>query len=153
MKVKLNDYNVFLYGGLSQANQSLGDGWILNTLNFNWTKVTTTFETRLWHTAEFNELSSQIYVFGGSSTDIYINQPILPEHTLKITLTPESLKRQCINFICSNVKMYESIIRKNFPQIPVSLQNVISLKSSMKLNEARNATQKIKHQSEYCTVF
>ena len=142
---------MFLYGGLSQANQSLGDGWILNTLNFTWTKVTTPFETRLWHTAVFNELSAQIYVFGGSATDIYINQPVLPEHTLKISLTPESLKRQCINVICSNVKMCESLIQTAFPEIPVSLENVISLKSSIEFNQTR--ALKIKHQSEYCTVF
>lgn len=145
---------MFLYGGLSQANQSLGDGWILNTLNFNWTKITTSFETRLWHTAVFNEKTSQIYVFGGSSTDIYINQPMLPEHTLKISLTPESLKRQCLNFICSNVKLYETqLILSNFPELPACLETLISLKASIELKQTRIFSKIKQHQSEYCTVF
>ena len=131
---------------------SLGDGWILNTFNFNWTKVTTSFESRLWHTAIYNDANSQIYVFGGSSTDIYVSTPVLPEHTLKISLTPESLKRQCLNFICSNVKLYEAIILSNFPEIPVCLETLIALKSSTEFKQTRNFS-KIKHQSEYCTVF
>lgn len=153
--VKLNDYNIFLYGGLSQANQSLGDGWILNTLTYNWTKVSVPFETRLWHTAVCcSETTSQIYIFGGSSTDIYINQPQLPEHTLKISLTPETLKRACLNYISSNVMLYEKKILSKFPEIPAVLETLISLKSSREFNKEHTSQAAIpKHQQEYCTVF
>ena len=75
---------------------------MLNTKNYNWTKIRTLFETRLWHTAVYNEESSQVYVFGGSLTDIYANSPILPEHLLKISLTPEPLKR--LVFYIFNIK-------------------------------------------------
>jgi N-acetylneuraminic acid mutarotase len=155
--VKLNDYNVFLYGGLSQANQSLGDGWILNTLTFNWTKVKVPFETRLWHTAVCcSDTTQQIYIFGGSSTDIYINQPQLPEHTLKISLTPETLKRSCLHFISSNVALFEEKIISQFPEIPVVLEKLISLKASREFNKKErvyNSQTISKHQQEFCTVF
>lgn len=87
VNLKINFEKVFLFF------EKLGDGWMLNTKNYNWTKIRTLFETRLWHTAVYNEESSQVYVFGGSLTDIYANSPILPEHLLKISLTPEPLKR------------------------------------------------------------
>lgn len=69
-----------------------GDGWLLDLNNFQWTRINTHFETRLWHTAINANQDNQIYVFGGSLTDVYGSQPVFPKHMLKITLTPESLK-------------------------------------------------------------
>ena len=90
--VKIKDDKLFLYGGLSKENESLGDGWLLDTSNLQWTKIDTSFEKRLWHTAINANQDNQIYIFGGSLTDVYISQPEFPKHMLKITLTPESLK-------------------------------------------------------------
>ena len=112
--VALNNDHVFLYGGLSQENQCigklsvidhtlnlifdrvdlgwLGDGWLLNTINLNWTQIRTDFEQRLWHTAAVNKKDNQVYVFGGSVTDVFVSQPTFPKHMFKISLSPESLK-------------------------------------------------------------
>jgi hypothetical protein len=92
--VKVDKSNLFLYGGLSDQNEALGDGWLLNTTCFQWTKIKNSFETRLWHSAAISgESNSQIYIIGGSISEIYFNEPRFPKHALKISLSPESLER------------------------------------------------------------
>jgi hypothetical protein len=90
--IHLKNDKLFLYGGLAKENESLGDGWLLDLKRYQWTRIENKFETRLWHTAINANQDNQIYVFGGSLTDVYINTPVFPKHMLKITLTPESLK-------------------------------------------------------------
>ncbi len=72
---------------------SQGDGWLLNVNTIQWTKIEVSFEPRIWHTIVKTNESSDIYVFGGSSSDIYINPPKFLSHIIKINLAPETLKR------------------------------------------------------------
>jgi hypothetical protein len=65
----------------------------LSLVSFEWTKIQTPFEKRLWHSTVVSQKDKQIYIFGGSLTDVYINQPTFPKHMLKISLSPESLKQ------------------------------------------------------------
>ena len=116
---KIDDQNIFLYGGLSQDDDALsktrarlsfsfgisswsevwlfcakkGDAWILNVPTLSWTKLGTRLEPRLWHTAPVASIHGQVYIYGGSSNDVYINQPKFPKHMLKISLSPESLQK------------------------------------------------------------
>jgi len=66
---------------------------LFNVNNTQWTKIDVAFEPRIWHTAVKTNGSSEIYVFGGSSSDIYLNPPGFLTHIIKINLAPESLKR------------------------------------------------------------
>lgn len=148
--VQLQNDKLFLYGGLSKESESLGDGWLLDLHNFQWTKIETNFEKRLWHTAINANRDNQIYVFGGSLTDVYINQPVFPKHMLKITLTPESLKTKCLNFICSNLDLFENLIKK---QIPIELEHSIGLRylTSPKLDLSKDEKIYVSR-SEYCSI-
>lgn len=91
--LKLDFKTLFLYGGLSSDSEPLGDGWLLNTINYQWTKIETKFEPRIWHSALLSESYSQIYVFGGSATDVFKGQNEFPDHLLQIGLTPDTLER------------------------------------------------------------
>lgn len=92
--IKVDEQRLFLYGGLSDQNEALGDAWLLNVRLLQWTKIERSFEPRLWHTARTGpEANSQIYIIGGSLSEIYYNEPKFPRHALKISLTPESLQR------------------------------------------------------------
>jgi hypothetical protein len=150
--LKLNDKNIFIYGGLSQSNSALGDAWILNTDTLDWTKIETQFEGRLWHTASISENGSEIYILGGSLTDIYMNQPAFPEHILKINLAPDSLRQLCINYISSNLDLYEMTIKKRVPYIPVELEKTIILKSSSNFKDISNIYQRYNYRTEYCNI-
>ena len=98
--VKIDGDNMFLYGGLSDQNEALGDGWLLSTNSFQWTKIKISFETRLLHSAATSAgSSSHIYIIGGSINEIFFNQPKFPKHALKISLSPESLQRYLRIFI------------------------------------------------------
>jgi len=145
--VALNNNHVFLYGGLSQENQCIGDGWLLNTIDLNWIKIKTDFEQRLWHTAAVNRKDNQVYVFGGSVTDVFVSQPTFPKHMFKISLSPESLKMKCINFICSNKINFSS----KSHQIPFELEKCIRLKylANAPVQDVDNSNMS---RSEYCVL-
>ena len=92
--VKIDNAHLFLYGGLSDQNEALGDAWLLDTASFRWTRIKSSFETRLWHSATTSGHSnSPIYIIGGSVSNIYFHQPKFPRHALKISLSPESLQK------------------------------------------------------------
>ena len=90
--VKLDETLLLLYGGLSDENESLGDAWLFNINNNEWIKIDTDLEKRMWHTAVLSKQDKQIYVLGGSTIDVFYNEPEYPKHMLQISLTPPSLK-------------------------------------------------------------
>ena len=106
----------------------------------------------MWHTASISEKNSEVYVLGGSLTDIYMNQPAFPEHILKINLAPDSLKQLCINYISSNIELFEMIMKKRMPYIPVDLEKTIIMKSSSNFKELSTYYKIYNYRTEYCNI-
>ena len=137
-----------------------GDAWLLNTNGYEWTQVTTNseIESRLWHTATATVARSfQVYVIGGSQTDIYMSQPSFADHVLKICLAPETLRQLCLGQIAANVELYRSQLKRkanttptSVPSIPVDLIRLISLKCDKKDILSLECTKKYRH--DYCAL-
>ena len=128
--LKLDEKLLFLYGGLSWESNCLGiskinyqtqincffisfssflgDAWLFNLNNIQWTKIDVAFEPRIWHTTARTNESSAIYVVGGSSGDIYLNPPRFLSHIIKINVAPESLKRFFLFFLLFFIIFYFS---------------------------------------------
>lgn len=123
---KIDENHVFLYGGLSKNRGCIGDGWLFDTINLIWKKINTPLESRLWHTASAVTNERQIYIFGGSSTDVFQSPARVIPHMLQISLAPESLKTISIRAICSNME----VIRESalLHPLPIHLKNLIKFK-------------------------
>lgn len=132
--VKIDTNNLFMYGGLSEESDCLGDGWMLDTTSFQWTRISTKLETRLWHTSNINPKDKQVYIVGGSCTDVFKQQPTFSRQLLQVSLTPNTLKSKCIDSIVDNIQFYENDILK---RIPSDLERIIVLKYSNSLKSCR----------------
>ena len=125
---QLDESHIFLYGGLSEHNGSLNDAWILDTSNFNWNRLAIYLESRLWHRTIVTRENSQIYVVGGSVTDVFKQQPKYCDYITKISLSPDTLRSKCIDVICHHIKLYNP--EMDDMKIPLNLEKIILLKKN-----------------------
>jgi hypothetical protein len=92
--VRLNDNELFVYGGFNGYLEALGDAWIININNLTCSQILCNqLEKRLWHTASVIEKTKEIYIFGGCYSNFTNDMPDLPVHLLKISINPRSLKQ------------------------------------------------------------
>lgn len=125
----LDESHLFMYGGLSEHSGCLDDAWLLDTNNFNWTRLDVPFESRLWHKAvTTKQANGQIFIVGGSTTDVFNEQPTYSTYIIKISLTPDTLKSKCIDAICQNIDQYKAELSR---EIPTNLEKLILLKNDV----------------------
>lgn len=117
-----------MYGGLSEQSGCLDDAWLLDTTSFNWTRLVFRLESRLWHKAvTTTDANGQIFIVGGSTTDVFNEQPTFSSYIVKISLTPDTLKSKCVDAICQSIDRYKAELRS---QIPTNLERLITLKKN-----------------------
>ncbi|KAJ8308173.1 hypothetical protein KUTeg_013047 [Tegillarca granosa] len=131
----ISETMIFLYGGFSQDEIPLSDGWILDVSVMKWIKLDHIPNNcpRLWHTACVSP-SSDVIIHGGCSNNI-LDNTLQTEHcrdVIVFNLQPYSLLRLCLEA----VYQYRQSTESEWEYLPEMLS--YWLKSKSKILETIN---------------
>lgn len=131
----ISETMIFLYGGFSQDEIPLSDGWILDVSVMKWIKLDHIPNNcpRLWHTACVSP-SSDVIIHGGCSNNI-LDNTLQTEHcrdVIVFDLQPYSLLRLCLEA----VYQYRQSTESEWEYLPEMLS--YWLKSKSKILETIN---------------
>jgi len=129
----VSNNHLFIYGGFDNEGNALKDTWIYNISQNTWSELKTAsknldiFAPRMWHTACKTDSPGEVLIFGGCINSI-VDVVDRAKHTNTVSVfrfSPLSLRRQCLDFIMSNIVKYSG----NVMELPQSLRRDIRHRS------------------------
>eukprot|EP00118_Oscarella_pearsei_P011529 m.77905 g.77905 ORF g.77905 m.77905 type:complete len:178 (+) comp36080_c0_seq4:1423-1956(+) len=116
---------LFLHGGINTNEEILADSWVFHVDSSMWCQVADPpgCSTRMWHTACGNIAEGEVYIFGGSSTNIFSEEETVVHgrSMLIFRASPLSLLRTCAEFVASRRKRFQ----KKLHGLPINLKKLI----------------------------
>lgn len=128
---------LILYGGLSNNCEPLKDCWTYCETGNKWSPVRLTAEPRLWHTAVFSPLDSEILIYGGGTQNIlnYRLTNVYTNDLITLRFSPKSLLRLALD-ACTT---YAPALKAGYHEIPTILQRLLTERYESQLNHVEMA--------------
>ncbi|XP_048585301.1 kelch domain-containing protein 2 isoform X1 [Nematostella vectensis] len=120
----VSDKHLFLYGGLNNNSDALGDAYILDTESLVWSQIPTDASlpssktVRMWHTACNTSTPGEVVIFGGSSKSILkYENPCHSKEVIIFRFSALPLSRLAGDAVLKYCRQMKSIL-KNLQSLP-----------------------------------